>query len=123
MRKNIILATITSALLTSGCSAFRPSTQFVNISCEPEGSRVTVNGVRYGSQASVEVKRNRNLTIQCRKKGYETSQRTIGTHFNGTGAIDAVGTFFFLFPVIGVFTPGAWSLDQTDVHIQLYERD
>ena len=122
MKKSISLITITSMIFASGCSAFKPSTQMVNISCEPEDSKLIVNGERYGNQAQVKVKRNRDMTIQCQKSGYDLSQRTIGHHFNGTGALDAVGTFFFIFPVIGIFTPGAWSLDQTNIQITLYEK-
>jgi hypothetical protein len=68
------------------------------------------------------VKRNRDVSIQCYKEGYAPYQRTIGNHFNTTGVLDAVGTWLFLLPGIGLFTPGAWSLDETDVTISLYQK-
>jgi hypothetical protein len=78
-----------------------------------------VNGQRYTPPAQVTVKRNREVSIDCYKDGFVPYQRTIGYHFNSTGALDAVGTALFLVPCIGLFTPGAWSLDETDVNISL----
>lgn len=106
----------------TGCSAFRPQTQMVNISCTPQDAVLTVNGQRYVSPVQINAKRNRDLSIQCYKDGYVPYQRTVGHHFNETGALDAVGTFFFIVPGIGLFTPGAWSLDETDIVINLYEK-
>lgn len=106
--------------LVGGCSAFRPHTQTVNIVCDPSDAILTVNGNRYASPAQVSVKRNRDVAIQCQKTGYHVAQQTIGHSLNGTGALDAAGTVLFLLPGIGLFTPGAWSLDQEDVRIQLY---
>lgn len=109
------------AVLT-GCSAFRPQTQLVNISCTPQDAVLTVNGQRYVSSVQIDAKRNRDLSIQCYKDGYVPYQRTIGHHFNETGALDAVGTVLFLVPGVGLFTPGAWSLDETDITIALYDK-
>ena len=107
---------------TTGCSAFRAHNQTLNITCNPDDSILMVNGRRYSSPAQVSTKRNRDVSIQCFKEGYLPQQLTIGNHFNGTGALDAAGTFFFLVPCIGLFTPGAWSLDETDVGITLYQK-
>lgn len=79
-----------------------------------------VNGQRYTPPVQVNLKRNRDVSIQCFKDGCAPYQRTIGNHFNETGALDAVGTCLFLVPAIGLFTPGAWSLDETDITVALY---
>jgi hypothetical protein len=112
----ILLATST------GCSAFRGHMQTMNINCNPPDAILMVNGQRYTPPAQVTVKRNRDVSIQCYKEGYAPYQRTIGNHFNTTGVLDAVGTWLFLLPGIGLFTPGAWSLDETDVTISLYQK-
>jgi len=83
---------------------------------------VMINGQRYNSPASIRVKRDRDVSIQCYKEGYIPYQRTIGNHFNETGALDAVGTFCFLLPGIGLFCSGAWSLDETDVTVTLFQK-
>ncbi|HUA66330.1 MAG TPA: hypothetical protein VME24_10805 [Alphaproteobacteria bacterium] len=103
----------------TGCSAFRSSVETMNINCAPQDSILMVNGDRYTPPAHVTVKRNREVSIQCYKDGFVPYQRTIGYHFNATGALDAVGTALFLVPAIGLFTPGAWSLDETQVNIAL----
>ncbi|WP_211825880.1 hypothetical protein [Kistimonas asteriae] len=121
MKKSFLIPLTIAIVSTTACSAFRPSTQAVNVTCTPDSSVLTVNGQRYKSPTQIEVPRNRDLSIQCNKKGYHPAQRTIGHHFNGTGALDAAGTLLLLLPGIGLFTPGAWSLDQTDVHVQLFE--
>ncbi|MCK4563155.1 MAG: hypothetical protein KAU94_00615 [Verrucomicrobia bacterium] len=122
LMKLMNLSLATTLLTLSGCCAFRPHSQMVNITCMPEDAILTVNGQRYTSPVQIDVKRNRNLSIQAYKEGYMPSQRTVGHHFNATGALDAVGTFLFLFPGIGLFTPGAFSLDETDVAITLYQK-
>lgn len=115
------LTPILILVLLSGCSAFRPHSQTLNVACSPADATLQVNGSMYKSPAQVEVPRNRDVSVQCSKKGYFQAQRTVQHHFNGTGALDAAGTLLFLVPGIGLFTPGAWSLDQTNVQIQLIE--
>jgi hypothetical protein len=115
----------TGALLLAagaGCSAFRNSMQTMSINCTPADSVLMVNGERYTPAAQISVKRDRDVSIECYKDGFVPYQRTIGYHFNETGALDAVGTALFLVPAIGLFTPGAWSLDETNVNISLFPK-
>ncbi len=91
----------------------------MSIHCTPVDSVLMVNGNRYTPPADISVRRNREVSIECYKDGFVPYQRTIGYHFNSTGALDAVGTALFLLPAVGLFTPGAWSLDETNVAISL----
>lgn len=122
MKKTLSVA-LMSAMVLSGCSAFRSHTQDVNVACNTEGAILMINGDRYGNQAQVAVSRDNDMVIQCMKKGYYTQQRTINSNLNGTGMLDAVGTFILLLPGFGLFTPGAWSLEQTDVSIELFKKE
>jgi hypothetical protein len=106
----------------TGCSAFRGSMQTMYIQTTPADSILMVNGQRYTPPAQISVKRNQDVSIDCYKDGFVPYQRTIGYHFNSTGALDAVGTALFLVPAIGLFTPGAWSLDETNVNISLFQK-
>jgi hypothetical protein len=115
---NISVSAFLVAAIT-GCSAFRSSTETMSIHCTPADSVLMVNGNRYTPPADISVKRNREVSIECYKDGFVPYQRTIGYHFNSTGALDAVGTALFLVPAVGLFTPGAWSLDETNVAISL----
>jgi len=103
----------------NGCSTFVSPVETINIKCNPPDSVLLVNGQRYTPPARVTVRRNRDVSIQCDKDGFFPYQQTIGYHFNTTGALDAVGTALFLVPAIGLFTPGAWSLDETDVNVMM----
>ena len=115
-------ALLPALLLPTGCSAFRPMNQTVNIVAWPEDSALTVNGKSYHPPTQISVRRDQQVAIQCFKDGYVPYNHTIGTHLSGSAALDIVGTIFFLFPIIGLIAPGAHSLDQTDVNITLYLR-
>jgi len=121
MLQTVINISMSAILLatSTGCSAFRSSVETMSIQCNPTDSVLMVNGQRYTPPAQVTVKRNREVSINCYKDGFVPYQRTIGYHFNSTGALDAVGTALFLIPCIGLFTPGAWSLDETNVTVSL----
>ncbi|MCK5852342.1 hypothetical protein KAH27_04855 [bacterium] len=106
---------------TSGCSAFRSSKQTITIACHPAGAQATVNGDLYNIPAKVSVRRDESVSIQCFKKGYQPYNRVIGTHMNTTGILDVVGTFIFIVPCVGLFTPGAHSLDDRNVLATLYK--
>ena len=104
-----------------GCSAFQSRTQMIQVNCDVPDATILVNGTMYRSPAQIEVNRNNDISITAQKEGYQTYQKTIGNHFNTIGTLDALGTFFFLVPAIGLFTPGAWSINETDVNIQLFK--
>jgi hypothetical protein len=120
MRRLAAVGMIALTVASSGCSAFRASTQMMNVTCSELDVILTINGQRHSPPAQVNVKRNRDVAIQAYKDGFVPYQRTVGHHINVTGALDAAGTFFFIVPGIGLFCPGAWSLDETDVFITLY---
>lgn len=115
----ILVLFIASSL---GCSAFQQNTQVLTIKTSAESASIYINGNAVGtSPVSLYAKRDRSYSITARKNGYEPATLTIGHHFNETGALDVIGTFLFLVPVLGIASPGAWSLDETDVTINLFE--
>ena len=123
MKKVISSILASSIILSTGCSAFRPHSQTVTIDCAGHSDAVLmVNGDLHAPPAQVELPRNRDFSATCTKEGYHSGHRTVGNHFNGTGALDAVGTLLVLLPGIGLLTPGAWSLDQTKVNIPMIEK-
>ncbi len=105
-----------------GCSAFRPQNQMVNISCDPDNALLQVNGERQNTTDQIEVPRNRQLSVQCSKSGYHPASKTVGTHLSTTGVLDIIGIFIFILPGIGLFTPGAWDLDETEISLQLHPK-
>lgn len=59
----------------------------------------------------------------CTKAGYFPAQKTIDHSLSGTGIADIIGTVFFLFPGLGLFTAGAWNLDETDVSLPMMKNE
>ena len=126
-KKNLNAAVSTSLCVVlswacTGCSAFRSHTQTIKIKCDPTDATLTVNGQNYSPPAKVRVTRNEDVFIRCSKEGFESYEREIGRHLNTTGKIDAVAAWVLLFPAIGLWTPGAYSLDETDVSISLFPK-
>jgi hypothetical protein len=119
MRK-IILSAVVVSILTSGCSAFAPKTQTVNASCSEADATLQVNGgLTYTGQAQIEARRDRVFSYACLKQGYYPAQKTVSYSISPSGIADFVGSMLFIIPIIGIFTPGAWDLDETDVTINM----
>lgn len=116
---SLIAGVAAGALLGSGCCAFRSRTQVITVTTNPADADLQINGIHYRSPAQVPVQRDIPVVLQCSREGFEPQQRIIQTHLNGTAFLDGVGFFFFLWPGIGLLTPGSHSLDQTTVSIDL----
>lgn len=109
-------------LFAFGCSAFRPVNDRISINCGQPDTLLMVNGQRMDCPSSVEVQRNRMVTVQAYKSGYAGFSQNIDHHFSTTGILDVVGCLVWILPGIGIFTPGAWDLDQNTVNINLYRQ-
>jgi hypothetical protein len=57
--------------------------------------------------------------IEANKQGFDSYAKQIDYHFSSAAKWDMVGTVCWFFPVFGLFSPGAWDLDQTDIAINL----
>lgn len=118
-----ILNPLTALILTvtlSGCSLFRPAHQTITVRASEPQAQVWIND-NFEGEAPVQasVKRNRSVNIMVEKDGFHPGVRTVGRHLSNTAILDIVGTFLILIPGIGLFSPGAWDLDETQVFIQL----
>jgi len=110
------------AFLAVGCSAMKPHTQALKITCNVPDAIVKVNGDRVDVPGEIQVRRNSDgVLIEGYKEGYDRYNKTIYSHMSETAIADIVGTAVFLLPVFGLMSPGAWDLDQTEVHVVLNE--
>ena len=108
------------AMLTTGCSAFRSSTQTITVTTDQPDTEIYINGAMAGKgTASIPVKRNQNVSILAKKDGYIPVNRTIGKSLNTTGVLDIVGGILVLIPIFGLLAPGAYSLDEENVTIMM----
>ena len=111
---------ITFAFAVTGCSAFKSSTQVFTVTADPSDAEIYINGNRAGTgTASQSVKRNRDVQVMVKKAGYSTVNQSIGTHMSGTAVADIIGGVFFLVPLIGLATPGARDLNNSNISITL----
>lgn len=117
--KKIVSIVASASIVLSGCSAFMPRTQTVGVTCSEPDAVLQINGQMHKGSAQAEVRRNKSVAIMCVKPGYYPAQKTIDHSLSGTGVADIVGTVLFLLPGIGLFTPGAFSLDETNVSVPM----
>lgn len=121
---SLILGKTVSILLvatfTAGCSTFKSHTQVFNVTADPPDAEIYINGAMAGTgSASRSVKRDENVQVMVRRDGCDTVQRSIGKHMNETAILDAVGGVLILLPLIGLATPGAYDLDETNISVML----
>ena len=105
---------------TIACSAFNASTQTVKFTCEPkDGVTLVVSGKKYPCPVTLELPRNQEFTIEGYKDEYLPYRRTVSYHNNETFTLDLIGGCLLAFPFIGLFTPGAKDIDETDIMVIL----
>lgn len=121
--KKVVATMVALSLTVSGCSAFVPKTQTVSAVCSEPDANLQINGQVYQGKAQFEAKKNKTVAIMCTKTGYFPAQRTIDHSLSGTGVADAIGTALFLLPGLGLFTAGAWKLDETDVNLTMMKNE
>lgn len=118
--KKLILLTVAISLSVSGCSAFVPKTQTVKAACSEPDATLQINGGQtYTGQAQLETRRDKVFSYACLKQGYYPAQKTVSYSISTTGIADFVGSMIFIIPIIGIFSPGAWDLDETDITINM----
>ena len=114
---NLVMAAIVLVLSTNGCSLFAPKSETVTINSEPQGAEVLVNNSRQGTTpCNVSLNCKHDATIVVRKQGYESQVFHINSHLGTCGIMDIVGTALFLFPAVGLFSAGAYTLDQHNIY-------
>ena len=106
-------------LAVAGCSTWQPTHQHVKIACSEPDAVLDVSGIKYRGSVELEARRNKDLLIACSKPGFLTSSKTIRTSLSGTGKADAIGGLLLLAPAVGLVTPGAWNLDESDITIPM----
>lgn len=115
-----VLSVASLVVLESGCSTFKPSTQKLNIMTSESDADIFVNGGFVGKgTVTTSVPRNESVTVMAKKDGYMPASINIGTKLSKTGVLDIIGAFIILIPVIGLFMPGAYELQNDNVSLPL----
>ena len=96
----------------SGCSVFAPSMQTIHVSSSPDGATVLAGGTPVGqTPVQFEAYRGKDLLIEVRKPGYQSQFRTTSRTVSSIGTVDVIGASFFLLPLLGLLSSGAWKHD------------
>ncbi|MBM3788965.1 MAG: hypothetical protein FJW35_01290 [Acidobacteria bacterium] len=122
VRRTFVIALLIGCLVigSPGCSLFVPHTQLVTVTASEPDAEILINGNLMGQgRAQAPVPRNRDATVTAEKPGFRPTQRHISSHLNAAGILDIVGGVIFLIPFIGLFSPGAHSLEETNVFLTL----
>jgi uncharacterized protein YceK len=121
--KKLICLMLAISIVTSGCSTLVSSTQTVNVTCSESDATIQINGGQpYQGKAQIEARKNKPVSIVCFKQGYFPSQKVVSSSLSGAGIADLIGSFILVFPAFGLFTPGAWKLDETDVTLVMVKQ-
>ena len=118
---NVVMASLV-LLTTNGCSLFAPKSETVFVNSEPQGAQVLVNNSNQGMtpcNVSVPCK---GATIVVRKDGSTTQVYPIGSSLGKCGILDIAGTVLFIFPVFGLLSSGAYTLDQHNIYAPLSKK-
>jgi hypothetical protein len=110
--------------LFSGCATlFGPDKHPLDLSSNPQGAEVIVNGVKKGTTPlELELKADKSYTIEFKKEGYQKVTRVVNTEVGaGWVVLDVLGG---LVPVIVDAATGNWNkLDQEAVNASLSEEN
>ena len=115
---NVVMASLL-LLTTNGCSFFAPKTEEVAVNAVPAGAEVYVNNNFKGTTPCSVPMSCKGGEIMVKKAGYDTQLYKVGRHLGTCGVMDIVGTVLFLVPAVGLFSAGAYTLDEHNVNVSL----
>ena len=115
---NLVMATLV-LLTANGCSFFAPKTENVAVNTVPAGAEVYVNNDFKGTTPCNVPVSCKGGEIMVKKAGYDPQLYKVGRHLGTCGVMDIVGTVMFLVPAIGLFSAGAYTLDEHTVSVPL----
>ena len=115
---NIVMASLL-LLTTNGCSFFAPKTEEVAVNAVPSGAEVYVNNNYKGTTPCSVPVSCKGGEIMVKKAGYDPQLHKIGRHLGTCGIMDIVGTVLFLVPAVGLFSAGAYTLDEHPLNVSL----
>ena len=102
----------------NACSFFAPKTQKISLYADQSDALIYVNGREVGKGGCiVDLPRNKEATISG-ALGNKRADVVLSRELSMTGIADCCG-WFLLFPLSGLFSPGAWQLSQDYVPLHI----
>lgn len=111
------------ALASSSCSLFRTSTQTVTVTATDSSADLFADGQPIGrGVGTATLKRSESHTFMAKTSDGRAGTASVGRSLSTTAMLDIIGGLIFLIPFIGLFGPGAWDLDVTNVVIAVPQK-
>ena len=117
--QKLISLLLAAGIGLSGCSAFRAKTQVVSATCSEQDAVLQINDRMFRGSGQAAVQRNKGVLVTCLKPGFFPAQKYIEHSMSYAGMADFIGTLLIIAPVYGLFTPGAYDLDETSVNLPM----
>ncbi len=107
-----------AAIVSSGCATmFSSNSQQVNISSQPPGARVTLNGAYSGvTPLSLTLKTEQNYQVVVQREGYRDATATIHRDLNPVAILNLVSIVCW---AVDLATGAFWRLEPTGVQVTL----
>lgn len=122
MKMPILILAVAIPVLNTSCSLGVGSTQNVTVNSNVP-AKLIANGAPVGTTpVTFQAKRNQSLALIATAPGYNQSTKTVGRQMSETGIMDGVGGLFFLIPWVGLFSDGAWELQEDNIYMNLEKR-
>lgn len=107
-------------LSISSCSLLASGKQPVTVSSNDPQATLRADGQYIGiGSGTISLTKNRAHVITA-QNGNKVGSVIIDNGLSPTGVLDIVGTCIFIVPFIGLFSKGAWMLDEDNVVVEVH---
>ncbi len=121
MKKTLSL--VLAIIYLSACSLFMPANQKLTIQSNMPDAVIEINGSMVGKgSVTTKVSKKKNVQVYVSKPGYEPYDNYISSGISATGVLDIIGTVLIFFPVVGLFSGGAYKLDTNNLQVYLEKK-
>jgi hypothetical protein len=119
-----LISAITALSLTTGCATItRGSSDTLNINSSPAGANVTLsNGMMGRTPVSFKLDRNKPITVEISKAGYETVSANITPQISGAGGVGMAGNVLFggiIGGAVDIASGAMYDLQPNPLHVVL----
>lgn len=114
-----LISTCSVVLALSACSLAAPRTQAVQVRADSPAATIYVNGKEQGKGACVVVlPSDKPATFRASEGDKQSSNILLEPELSICGITD-LASWWLLFPLIGLTSPGAWHLPQDTVPLHI----
>lgn len=118
--KRVVCMGLVCALFLSSCSLVMPGKQEVDIVCDNREAFIYADGNPLGyGRAQVNLSRGKDHVISAELPDGRTANMILSKELSVAGKLDLLGTLFFIVPLVGLLSNGAWTLERDAVFLHM----